>query len=123
MKKNRFLALALSLLMALALPLGAFAEENEPDTLLEGLVTEVLEQGFVMEDIELGSVLLNVDETTRSGRHSGRGRGRPVRVRGMTAASRAAPAGACRPRGLLPAAAQWTCPWACCSPATRPSAM
>ena len=62
MKKNRFLAL--SLLMALALPLGAFAEENEPDTLLEGLVTEVLEQGFVMEDIELGSVLLNVDETT-----------------------------------------------------------
>ena len=39
MKKNRFLA-------------------------LEGLVTEVLEQGFVMEDIELGSVLLNVDETT-----------------------------------------------------------
>ena len=64
MKKNRFLALALSLLMALALPLGAFAEENEPDTLLEGLVTEVLEQGFVMEDTELGSVLLNVDETT-----------------------------------------------------------
>ena len=64
MKKNRFLALALSLLMALGLPLGAFAEENEPDTLLEGLVTEVLEQGFVMEDIELGSVLLNVDETT-----------------------------------------------------------
>ena len=64
MKKNRFFALALSLLMALALPLGAFAEENEPDTLLEGLVTEVLEQGFVMADIELGSVLLNVDETT-----------------------------------------------------------
>ena len=64
MKKNRFFALALSLLMAVALPLGAFAEENEPDTLLEGLVTEVLEQGFVMEDIELGSVLLNVDETT-----------------------------------------------------------
>ena len=64
MKKNRFFALALSLLMALALPLGAFAEENDPDTLLEGLVTEVLEQGFVMEDIELGSVLLNVDETT-----------------------------------------------------------
>ena len=64
MKKNRFFALALSLLMALALPLGAFAEENEPDTLLEGLVTEVIEQGFVMEDIELGSVLLNVDETT-----------------------------------------------------------
>ena len=64
MKKNRFFALALSLLMALALPLGAFAEENEPDTLLEGLVTEVLEQGFVMEDTELGSVLLNVDETT-----------------------------------------------------------
>lgn len=64
MKKTRFFALALSLLMALALPLGAFAEENEPDTLLEGLVTEVLEQGFVMEDTELGSVLLNVDETT-----------------------------------------------------------
>lgn len=64
MKKTRFFALALSLLMALALPLGAFAEETEPDTLLEGLVTEVLEQGFVMEDTELGSVLLNVDETT-----------------------------------------------------------
>ena len=30
MKKNRFLALALSLLMALALPLGAFARRMSP---------------------------------------------------------------------------------------------
>ena len=62
MKINRFFALALALLMAL--PLGAFAQEAEPDTLLEGLVTEIVDEGFVMEDIELGSVLLNVDETT-----------------------------------------------------------
>ena len=62
MKINRFFALALALLMAL--PLGAFAQEAEPDTLLEGLVTEIVDEGFVMEDIELGNVLLNVDETT-----------------------------------------------------------
>ena len=48
----------------MALPLGAFAQEAEPDTLLEGLVTEIVDEGFVMEDIELGNVLLNVDETT-----------------------------------------------------------
>ena len=66
MKKNRFLALALSLLMALALPLGAFAEENEPDTLLEGLVTEVLEQGFVMKDLNTYSKAPGfVEHTTR----------------------------------------------------------
>ena len=62
MKINRFFALALALLMAL--PLAAFAQESEPNTLLEGLVTEIVDEGFVMEDIELGSVLLNVDETT-----------------------------------------------------------
>ena len=111
-------------------PLALLAEENEPDTLLEGLVTEVLEQGFVMEDIELGSVLLNVDETTVMDGILAEGDievGQYVFVEYDGRLTRSFP------RRRMPTAwaatgrdpARWTfpCPWACCSPATRPSAM
>ena len=61
MKKK--LHMILCLVLALALPLAAFAEE-EMDLVLEGLVTEIVEGGFLMEDAEMGTVMLNVSETT-----------------------------------------------------------
>lgn len=54
----------LSLLLAFALPLAAMAEEPETDLLLEGLVTEIVEGGFVMEDINQGEVMVNTSEET-----------------------------------------------------------
>ena len=56
--------LTLALCALLALPAGGLAETKAPDTELEGYVTEVLEGGFLMEDRELGQVMLNVDEQT-----------------------------------------------------------
>lgn len=61
MKKK--LTMLLCLLMAAVLPLAAFAEE-EMDLTLEGLVTEVVEGGFLLEDAEMGTVMLNVSEAT-----------------------------------------------------------
>lgn len=60
MKKKwmAFLCLALAVL----LPLPVFAAEV--DTELEGLVKEITEEGFLMEDAQLGEVWLNTDETT-----------------------------------------------------------
>ena len=60
MKHRKWIALLLAL--CLALPLGALAAEA--DTELEGLVTELVDGGFVMEDRDLGEVLVNVDDTT-----------------------------------------------------------
>ena len=60
MKHRKWIALLLAL--CLALPLGALAAEA--DTELEGLVTELVDGGFVMEDRELGEVLVNMDDTT-----------------------------------------------------------
>lgn len=64
MKRRNAFSLFLALLLTFALPLGAFAEEPAVDTELEGFVTELVEGGFIMEDKDLGSVMLNVDETT-----------------------------------------------------------
>lgn len=64
MKNIRRISLMMIAVMALALPLGALAQESAAPARLEGLVTEVVDGGFVMEDIEIGSVMLNVDETT-----------------------------------------------------------
>ena len=60
MKHRKWIALLTAL--CLALPLGALAAEA--DTELEGLVTELVDGGFVMEDRELGEVLVNMDDTT-----------------------------------------------------------
>lgn len=62
MKKK--LSILLCLLLALALPLAAFAEEEEMDLQLEGFVTEIVEGGFVINDIDRGEVMLNVSENT-----------------------------------------------------------
>lgn len=59
--KRKWMAL-LSLALAFLLPLPVFAAE--PDLELEGLVKEVTEEGFLMEDVQLGEVWLNTDETT-----------------------------------------------------------
>ncbi|MDD3335083.1 MAG: hypothetical protein PHI98_06130 [Eubacteriales bacterium] len=64
MTLQKILALAVALVMTLALPLLAFAEDAALDTELEGYVTELVEGGFLMEDIELGQVMLNVDDQT-----------------------------------------------------------
>ena len=62
MKKKLYTLLCL--LCALALPLAAFAGKAEMDMELEGFVKEIVEGGFLMEDIELGEVMLNTDDTT-----------------------------------------------------------
>lgn len=59
--KRKWMAL-LSVALAFLLPLPVFAAEL--DTELEGLVKEVTEEGFLMEDAQLGEVWLNTDETT-----------------------------------------------------------
>ena len=61
---KKIISLLLSLTLTLALPLAAFGEQSAPDTELEGFVTELVEGGFLMEDIDIGPVLLNVDEQT-----------------------------------------------------------
>lgn len=63
MKKKLYTLLCL--LLALALPLAAFAEaEEEMDLQLEGFVTEIVEGGFVINDIDRGEVMLNVSDAT-----------------------------------------------------------
>lgn len=59
MKKRKCIALLLAL--ALALPLWGTAEEFHQ---LEGYVTELIDGGFVLEDIQRGAVILNTDAST-----------------------------------------------------------
>lgn len=64
MKMKKRAAALLSLLLALTLPLCALAQGAAPDTMLEGFVTELMEDGFLMEDKELGEILLNTSDAT-----------------------------------------------------------
>ncbi len=57
---KKLLMMILALMMAV---LPAMAEET-PDLILEGIVTEILEDGFVLNDVEIGEVLLNTSEAT-----------------------------------------------------------
>jgi len=59
---NKKATLILALLLAALLPLSAFAQDV--DTELEGYVTEILEGGFLMEDKQLGEVMLNTSDAT-----------------------------------------------------------
>lgn len=52
---------ALLLALAMALPLWGLAEENHQ---FEGYVTEIIDGGFVLEDIQRGQVILNTDAST-----------------------------------------------------------
>ncbi len=61
MKKIFTLVLAL---MLAAAPLTVFAEDSEMLKPFEGLVTEVVEGGFLMEDANFGQLLVNVDDNT-----------------------------------------------------------
>lgn len=62
MNLNKRIALLLAAVMLLTVPFAAVAEEM--DTELEGYITELVEGGFLMEDKELGEIMLNVDEQT-----------------------------------------------------------
>lgn len=61
---KKMLCMLMALMLACALPLGAFAEEAEMDVELEGLVLEVVEGGFLMDDVQLGEVMINTSEQT-----------------------------------------------------------
>ncbi len=61
---KKMMTTLLSLMLAFALPLAAIAEEAEPAHVLEGLVTEILEGGFLMEDATHGEVMVNTGEET-----------------------------------------------------------
>ena len=52
------------LLLVMALPLAAFAQEEETAMELQGFVTEIVEGGFLMEDAEMGEVMLNTSDAT-----------------------------------------------------------
>ena len=59
---KKILAVLMTIAMLAALPFAAMAEET--DTLLEGLVTEIVDGGFVIEDAEQGKVMLNTSDAT-----------------------------------------------------------
>ena len=59
---KKIFAVLMMIAMLAAMPFVAMAEEPEMDTLLEGLVTEVVEGGFILADIERGDVMVNVSE-------------------------------------------------------------
>lgn len=66
MSFKKFLSYILSaaVLMMTVLPMSAFAESAEIDKELEGFVTEVVENGFLMNDKSIGSVMVNTGDTT-----------------------------------------------------------
>ena len=61
---KKIFAVLMTIAMLAALPFAAMAEEPEMDTLLEGLVTEIVDGGFVINDIERGEVMINVSDLT-----------------------------------------------------------
>ncbi|MBQ8149833.1 MAG: hypothetical protein IJ041_04885 [Clostridia bacterium] len=60
---KKFFALLMAALLAIV-PLAVFAEDTEMLKPFEGLVTEVVEGGFLMEDANFGQLLVNVDDNT-----------------------------------------------------------
>ena len=61
---KKMLSVLMMIAMLATLPFAAMAEEVETDTLLEGLVTEIVDGGFVLEDAEQGEVMLNTSDAT-----------------------------------------------------------
>lgn len=61
---KKIFAVLMTIAMLAAMPFAAMAEENEMDTLLEGIVTKIVDGGFVMEDAEQGEVMLNTSDAT-----------------------------------------------------------
>lgn len=61
---KKIFSVLMMIAMLAAMPFAAMAEEPEMDTLLEGIVTEIVDGGFVMEDAEQGEVMLNTSDAT-----------------------------------------------------------
>ena len=59
---NKWIAVLLTLMLLTVAAAPAIAEQNA--LTLEGFVTELVEGGFIMEDVALGQIMLNTDETT-----------------------------------------------------------
>ena len=62
MKKLFTLLLALCLAVVPALSMAE--ESEEMDLVLEGFVTEILDDGFVMDDADMGEIMLNTSDAT-----------------------------------------------------------
>ncbi len=62
MKQKMMILMAVVLMMVNIVPV--MASEEVLDLELEGYVTQIVEDGFIMEDKDLGEVLLNVSEAT-----------------------------------------------------------
>ena len=60
---KKMISLFAALLLAVAAPLTVLAEDTEMIT-FEGLVTEIFDGGFLMEDKEMGLVQVNTDDKT-----------------------------------------------------------
>ena len=61
---KKILSVLMMIAMLAAMPFAAMAEEPEMDTRLEGIVTEIVDGGFVINDIERGEVVINTSEAT-----------------------------------------------------------
>ena len=61
---KKILSVLMMIAMLAVMPFAAMAEEAEMDTLLEGIVTEIVDGGFVIEDANQGEVMLNTSEAT-----------------------------------------------------------
>lgn len=62
---KKMIALLMTLMLAAAIPMGAFAlDASEPVIPFEGIVTEVFEGGFLFEDVQMGLMQVNTDENT-----------------------------------------------------------
>ena len=61
---KKMISLFTALLLAVAAPLTVLAEDTEMMMTFEGLVTEIFDGGFLMEDKEMGLVQVNTDDKT-----------------------------------------------------------
>ena len=61
---KKMISLFAALLLAVAAPLTVLAEDTEMMMTFEGLVTEIFDGGFLMEDKEMGLVQVNTDDKT-----------------------------------------------------------
>ena len=64
MNRKKWFSLITAIMTALMLPFSGMASEENVFEELQGYVTLIVEGGFIMDDIHMGQVLCNVDETT-----------------------------------------------------------
>lgn len=64
MNRKKWFSLITAIMTALMLPFSGMASEENVFEELQGYVTLVVDGGFIMDDIHMGQVLCNVDETT-----------------------------------------------------------